>query len=91
MSENESYKIIGAELSPFSVKVRSYFRFKAIPHQWIPRSLEVQAEYADLFKVPIIPLVVSPEGQGMQDSTPVIERLEEKFPDPAIHPDDTVL
>jgi hypothetical protein len=35
------YRIIGAELSPFSVKVRSYFRFKKIPHQWIVRSLAV--------------------------------------------------
>jgi hypothetical protein len=29
----EYYRIIGAEMSPYSVKVRSYFRYKAIPHQ----------------------------------------------------------
>jgi hypothetical protein len=28
----EVYRIIGAEMSPYSVKVRSYFRCKAIPH-----------------------------------------------------------
>ena len=40
------YEIYGAEMSPYSVKVRSYFRYKAIPHQWILRNAEGQAEYA---------------------------------------------
>ena len=34
----QNYRIYGSELSPYSVKVRSYFRYKEIPHQWIPRS-----------------------------------------------------
>ena len=39
------YRIIGAEMSPYSVKVRSYFRYKAIPHTWILRNAASQAEY----------------------------------------------
>ena len=31
------YHIIGAENSPYSIKVRSYFRYKDIPHQWLDR------------------------------------------------------
>ena len=31
------YRIFGSELSPYSVKVRSYFRYKRIPHEWIVR------------------------------------------------------
>lgn len=34
----DHFRIFGAELSPYSVKVRSYFRFKQIPHEWIIRS-----------------------------------------------------
>ena len=34
----DRYRIFGAELSPYSVKVRSYFRYKGIPHQWIIRN-----------------------------------------------------
>ena len=34
----DNYRIIGAEMSPYSVKVRSYFRYKAIPHQWVLRN-----------------------------------------------------
>jgi len=29
----DSYRIFGAEMSPYSVKVRSYVRYKDIPHQ----------------------------------------------------------
>jgi len=41
----DGYRIIGAEMSPYSVKVRSYFRYKGIPHQWILRNAASQAEY----------------------------------------------
>ena len=34
----EDYRIIGAEESPYSVKVRAYFRYKGIPHQWLSRA-----------------------------------------------------
>ena len=34
----DGYRIIGAEMSPYSVKVRSYFRYKGIPHQWALRN-----------------------------------------------------
>jgi hypothetical protein len=37
------YRIFGAEMSPYSVKVRSYFRYKGIPHQWILRNAASQA------------------------------------------------
>ncbi len=80
----------GAEMSPYSVKVRSYFRYKAIPHQWILRNAASQAEYEKHAKMPIIPLVVTPEGTGIQDSTPIIDRIEKLHPEPSIHPDDPV-
>jgi len=84
------YRIIGAEMSPYSVKLRSYFRYKAIPHQWVLRNAASQAEYEKYARMPIIPLVVTPEGTGLQDSTPVIDAMEKLFPEPSIHPDDAV-
>lgn len=86
----EHYRIIGAEMSPYSVKVRSYFRYKAIPHQWVLRNAESQAEFEKYAKVPIIPLVVTPEGTGIQDSTPIIDAMEKIYPLPSVHPDDPV-
>ena len=85
----EGYRIIGAEMSPYSVKVRSYFRYKGIPHQWVLRNAASQAEFEQHAKMPIIPLVVTPDGTGIQDSTPIIDRIEKVHPEPSIHPGDT--
>jgi len=84
------YRIFGIELSPYSVKVRSYFRYKALPHEWIVRNVATQAEYQKYAKLPIIPLVVTPDGEGIQDSTPILERFEAAHPEPSIHPGDRV-
>ena len=86
----DGYRILGAEMSPYSVKVRSYFRYKTIAHQWILRNADSQAEYEKHARMPIIPLVVTPEGKGIQDSTPIIDQMEKLYPEPSIHPDDTV-
>jgi glutathione S-transferase len=86
----DGYRIFGAEMSPYSVKVRSYFRYKAIPHQWILRNADSQAEYQKHAKMPIIPLVVTPDGIGIQDSTPIIDRLEKLYPAPSIDPEDPI-
>ncbi len=80
------YRIWGAEVSPYSVKVRSYFRYKDIPHVWGPRSGETQ-KYA---KLPLIPVVATPQDEGLQDSTPIIEALETRHPEPSIHPEEPV-
>ena len=87
---SDSYRIIGAEMSPYSVKVRSYFRYKGIPHRWVPQNAATQAEFEKHAKMPIIPLVVTPQGTGIQDSTPIIDTIEKSHPEPSIHPDDPV-
>jgi len=81
------YRIFGAEISPYSVKVRSYLRYKGIPHEWIVRTPAVQAEFQKYAKLPLIPVVVTPEDEALQDSTPILETLEAGFPEPSIHPE----
>ena len=56
------HRIFGSELSPYSVKVRSYFRYKGIPHEWLERGPSNIAEYQKHAKLPLIPLVITPEG-----------------------------
>jgi glutathione S-transferase len=80
------YRIFGSEMSPYSIKVRSYFRYKQIPHQWIARTPASEEEYKKYARLPIVPTVATPEGEGMQDSTSIIEAMEAKYPDPTIHP-----
>jgi glutathione S-transferase len=84
-----SYRIFGSELSPYSVKVRSYFRYRGLPHEWLLRSPASQAEFQKFAKLPLVPLVVTPQGEGIQDSTPIIERLEADSP--SLRPDDPAL
>ena len=81
------YKVIGALLSPFSIKARSYFRYKGIPHEWIESGPQ-SPEYQKYFKLPLIPLVLTPDEQSIQDSTPIIEKMEDQHPEPSIHPSD---
>jgi glutathione S-transferase len=85
------WRIFGSEMSPYSVKVRSYFRYKSLPHAWIPRRAENDAEYQRYARLPIVPTVATPEDEGLQDSTPIIEAVEARFPTPSIHPSDRAL
>lgn len=77
--------------SPYSMKVKSYFQYKGIPHEWIVRDSAAMEEYSRYAKLQIVPLVVSASGEAMQDSTPIIEALEAKFPEPSVHPHGPVL
>jgi glutathione S-transferase len=85
------YRIFGSEMSPYSVKVRSYFRFKGIPHQWIPRGPANEEAYKRFAKLPIVPTVATPDDEGLQDSTPILEKVEAAHPEPSIHPTDPAL
>jgi glutathione S-transferase len=80
------YRIIGSELSPYSVKVRSYFRYKGLPHEWVVRNASNVDEFRRHAKLPLIPLVLAPDGTALQDSTPILERMEAEHPEPSIHP-----
>lgn len=90
-ANQKNYRIFGAEMSPYSVKVRSYFRYKQIPHQWIHRGPATQEEYSKYARIPIVPAVATPEDEGLQDSTPILEYLDKRHPEPSTHPEDPVL
>lgn len=85
---SERYRIFGSELSPYSIKVRSYFRYKQLPHEWVIRDLSKMEEFKRYAKLPLVPLVVTPDDQGIQDSTPIIEAMEGQTPEPGIQPSD---
>ena len=88
---SQPYRLFGVELSPYSLKVRAYFRYKNIPHEWIARDSTNQEEFSRYAKLPLVPLVVTPDGKGMQDSTPILEHFEGLQPEPSIHPSDPTL
>jgi len=79
-------RLIGLEMSPYSLKVRSYLRYKRIPFEWIGRNRKTEALFQKHARVQLIPLVLFSDTDSMQDSTPIIERLESEYPEPSIHP-----
>jgi glutathione S-transferase len=86
-----TYRIYGNEMSPFSVKVRSYFRYKGVPHEWVDQTPATAPEFSRFARLPLVPLVITPDDEGLQDSTPIIETIEKRVPDPHIVPDDPAL
>ena len=87
----EKYSIYGSEISPYSVKVRSYFRYKEIEHEWIERSLKTQKAFSKLAKIQIVPLIHCPNGEVLQDSTPIILKMEEVFKNKRVIPESPAL
>jgi glutathione S-transferase len=85
------FRLYGAELSPYSLKVRSYLRFKGLDFEWLPRTNARQDEFARYAKRPLIPVLVDANETVLQDSTPMIEALEAEYADPSIIPDDPAL
>jgi glutathione S-transferase len=83
---SQPLRVIGMEMSPYSLKVRSYLRYKEIPFEWIGRNRSTEALFQKHAKVQLIPLVLFSDDDAMQDSTPIIERLEAEHPEPSIHP-----
>jgi glutathione S-transferase len=89
--QSARFRLMGLEPSPYTMKVQSFLRFKNIPYQWVSRNLKAEKEYQAHAKVQLIPLLFFPNGETMQDSTPILERLENEYPNPSIHPDDPAL
>ena len=82
------YKLFGAETSPYSIKVRSFLRYKNARFDWVPRSRDSEAEFNKHASVPTVPLLLSPDGSANQDSTDIIATLETDHPEPSAVPED---
>lgn len=81
------YQLIGAAVSLYTGKVRSYLQFKNIPFQELLATPQV---FKDVIiprtGVRYIPVLVTPEDDVIQDSTEIIDHLEQRFPHSAIYP-----
>lgn len=81
------YQLIGAPVSLYTGKVRSYLQFKGMV-------FEEQLATPQVFKdviiprtgVRYIPVLVTPEDDVIQDSTEIIDHLEKRCPHPSIYP-----
>ncbi len=84
---NPTYTLYGWQASYYTGKVRSYLHFKGIP--FVEKSPNILGYYVGLRRrtgVVAIPVLRTPEGQWLQDSSEIIDHLEARFPEPSIVP-----
>jgi len=86
------YTQIGVEISLYSGKSRSYLRHKRIPFVERPTN-----PWEFFFKVPrrtqalAVPVVITPEGEWLQDTSEIIDELERRFPANPVLPTTPIL
>lgn len=83
----DTYQLLGAEISYFTGKVRSYLRFKDIPYEEIKADRDV---YLNVILprtgVAMMPVLISPDDIAVQDTSDIIDFLEDRFSDPSVYP-----
>ncbi len=75
----ETYRIIGVESSPYTVKVRAVMRFRRLPHVWLSRMPQYFGETLHVRPL-LMPVVQFPDGTYRTDTTPIILDLERLHP-----------
>ena len=83
------YKLFGLEISPYTLKIKSYLNYKRIKYRWIknPKSKELHK----LAQLPFIPLLLTDNNEVLQDSTNIIEKIEPNYSNNSIYPEDSRL
>lgn len=83
-----AYRLFGAETSPYSLKVRSFLRYKGAEFDWVQRSSATEEEFNRHAKLPTVPLLIGPKGKASQDSTNMLATLEKTHSAPSAAPED---
>nr|WP_314624520.1 glutathione S-transferase [uncultured Noviherbaspirillum sp.] len=80
-------KLYGAEISYFTGKVRAYLRWKDIPFEEIASDAAAFREViVPRVGFPVIPVLITPDGNCLQDSTDIIDTLETRSAGPSVYP-----
>ena len=82
------YTLYGWQVSYFAGKVRCYLEYKRIPYTERPINLwELMVTIKRRTGASVMPVVVTPEGRWLQDSSDIIDHLEARFPERPVVPD----
>jgi glutathione S-transferase len=86
---NRPYRAYVMDVSYFSGKLEAYLRYKRIPYERIETGTrEMRRELLPNTGLMKVPTLLTPDGEWLQDSTPIIDWLEERHPDGRVIPDD---
>ena len=83
----DTYRLLGAEFSYYSGKTRSYLLHKRIPFIETPAAAWIYlALLPRRVNAAVVPVVLTPEGEWLQDSSVIIDQLEQRFPQHPVVP-----
>ncbi|MCC5996990.1 MAG: glutathione S-transferase [Oceanicaulis sp.] len=80
------YLIYGADPSYFTRMVEAAMRYMRIPHRALPKSPDVRDRLEARAGTHLIPVVETPEGWVIHDSTYIIQLLDMRYPDRPVIP-----
>lgn len=88
---DQPYDLFVFHRSYFCGKMLAYLRYKEIPHRPIYKDLAtIGATLTEHTGLRQLPVIRTPEGQWMNDTTPMMEWFENRYSDHSVLPDDPV-
>jgi len=91
VTKSGSYTLWGAAHSYYTGKIRSYLIKKGVPFRELyPSNPDFQTRILPAVRHLVVPVMETPEGEIIQDTTDMIECLEARFPQPMMVPDTPV-
>jgi glutathione S-transferase len=73
------YRLLGANASPYSMKMRALLRYRRLAFIWEPASPHLTEAFKQV-KPAVVPVLVYPDGTYGNDSTPLAHDLERRHP-----------
>lgn len=81
------HQLIGAEVSLYTGKLRAYLRYKRIPFDEVVATREIYRNViVPRTGVRYIPVLITDDDQALQDTTVIIDALEQRYPQPSVYP-----
>ncbi|MEO0784305.1 MAG: glutathione S-transferase [Pseudomonadota bacterium] len=95
MQTGEALILVGSGSSPYTRKLRAALRYRRLPYRFVIIGSK-EAEALPKRPLPLVPYLVVPGGEGeppvaMSDTTPILNHLEEMYPERRLRPDDPAL
>jgi glutathione S-transferase len=95
MPEDRDFRVVGVGASPYTRKLRAAARFRRLPFRFVVAGSK-EANALPKRSLPLLPYLVAPDADGaltqvQSDSTPILNFLEEAYPQRRLRPADPAL
>jgi glutathione S-transferase len=88
MTPQKPYILWGSQHSYYTGKIRSYLIKKGVPYrEFLTSNPEFFSRVVPAIRHMVVPVIETPDGRLIQDTTDMIEFFERAFPQPAMVPD----